>query len=71
MSTTTKDKKISDMSVYEFKTLIRDTIYEIIDPDYGFELRPEVEKGLKNSLKQKANGKGISLEEAKNKLGLQ
>ena len=70
MSTTTKDKKISDMSVYEFKTLIRDTIYEIIDPDYGFELRPEVEEGLKKSLKQKANGEGMSLEEAKNKLGL-
>ena len=70
MSTTTENKKISDMSVYEFKTLIRDTIYEIIDPDYGFELRPEVEEGLKNSLKQKANGKGMSLEEAKNKLGL-
>ena len=71
MSTTTEDKKISDMSVYEFKTLIRDTIYEIIDPDYGLELRTEVEEGLKNSLKQKANGKGMSLEEAKNKLGLQ
>ncbi|OGV96926.1 MAG: hypothetical protein A3I04_01035 [Nitrospinae bacterium RIFCSPLOWO2_02_FULL_39_110] len=70
MSTTTEDKKISDMSVYEFKTLIRDTIYEIIDPDYGLELRTEVEEGLKKSLKQKANGEGMSLEEAKNKLGL-
>ena len=70
MSTITENKKIGNMSVNEFKTIIRDSIYEIIDPDYGFELRPEVEEELKNSLKQKANGKGISLEEAKNKRGL-
>lgn len=70
MSTITEDKKLSDMSAGELKTLIRDTIYELIDPDYGLELRPEVEDGLKKSLKQKANGEGMSLDEVKNKLGL-
>ena len=40
------DKKISDMTASELKKLIKDTVLEVIDPDYGFELRPEVEKEL-------------------------
>ena len=38
-----KRKKVSDMTVKELKTLIKDTVQELIDPDYGLELRPEVE----------------------------
>lgn len=32
------------LTVRALKKLIKDTVLEVIDPDYGFELRPEVEK---------------------------
>lgn len=51
---------ISDMTVKELRKLIRDVVQEVIDPDYGLELRPEVEAELKASLKRKE--KGIPLE---------
>lgn len=41
------------MTVREFRSLIRDSIHEIIDPDYGLELKPEVEAPLIKSLKSK------------------
>ncbi|MCF6155706.1 MAG: hypothetical protein E3K36_10720 [Candidatus Brocadia sp.] len=63
------DKKISDMTVREFKKLIKDTVLEVIDPDYGFELRPEVEKELLKSKKKKE--KGIPLETVVKELGLE
>ncbi len=53
MSTTAKNKRVSDMTVGELKTLIKDIIHEVIDPDYGLELKPEVEKALNKSLKSK------------------
>ncbi|GMR03449.1 MAG: hypothetical protein BMS9Abin21_298 [Thermodesulfovibrionia bacterium] len=53
MPTTAKNKRVSDMTVGELKTIIKDTIHEVIDPDYGLELRPEVEKELTKSLKSK------------------
>ena len=56
----TPNKKISDMTVKELKKLIKDTVLEVIDPDYGLELRPEGEKELRESMKRK--GKGILLE---------
>ena len=56
----TSDRKISDMTVRELKKLIKDTVLEVIDPDYGLELRPEVEKELLESKKKKE--KGIPLE---------
>lgn len=70
MPTVKEDKKITDMTVGELKTLIRDTVLELLDPDYGLELRPEVEEELRESLKQKERGEGIPFEEAKKKLGL-
>ena len=54
------DKKVGDMTVKELKKLIKDTVLEVIDPDYGLELRPEVEKELLESKKKKE--KGIPLE---------
>ncbi|OHC00532.1 MAG: hypothetical protein A3G70_09280 [Planctomycetes bacterium RIFCSPLOWO2_12_FULL_39_13] len=51
-----KEKKVGNMTVRELKKLIKDTVLEVIDPDYGLELRPEVEKELRESLKQKENG---------------
>ena len=64
-----RDKKISDMTAKELKKLIRDTVLEVIDPDYGLELRPEVEAELRESMKQK--GKGIPLETVVKELGLE
>lgn len=56
----TIDKKVGDITVRELKKLIKDTVLEVIDPDYGLELRPEVEEELRASMKGKE--KGISLE---------
>lgn len=53
MSTLTKEKKVGNMTVRELKSLIKDSIYEVVDPDYGLELRPEAEESLKNSIKSK------------------
>ena len=52
----TTDKKVSNMTVKELKKLIKDTVLEVIDPDYGLELRPEVEKELLESMKRKEKG---------------
>ncbi len=65
----TPNKKISDMTVKELKKLIKDTVLEVIDPDYGLELRPEVEKELLESKKKKE--KGIPLETVVKELGLE
>ena len=70
MPTTIEDKKITDLTVCDLKTLIRDVLSELIDPDYGLELRPEVEKELRESIKQKERGEGSPLEEVKKRLGL-
>lgn len=67
MATITKDKKVGDMTVRELKSLIRDSIYEVVDPDYGLELRPEAEASLKKSLKSK---KRTSVEKVAAELGL-
>ena len=67
MATTTKDRKVGDMTVREFKSLIRDSIHEVIDPDYGLELRPEVAASLRKSLKSK---KRTSVEKVAAELGL-
>jgi hypothetical protein len=69
MATKTLGKKISDMTASELKKLIKDTVLEVIDPDYGFELRPEVEKELLESKRKKE--KGIPLETVIKELGLE
>lgn len=56
------------MTVKELKELIKDVVSEVIDPDYGLELRPEVERELRGSLKRKE--KGIPLEKVIKELGL-
>ena len=52
-SRSNRQKKVSDITVGEIKTLIRDVVKESIDPDYGFELRPEIKKELMESLQSK------------------
>ena len=70
MPATIEDKKITELTVNDLKTLIRDVFSELIDPDYGLELRPEVEKELRESMKQKERGEGLPLQEVKKRLGL-
>lgn len=60
-------KKVGDMTVGELKTLIRNVVREAIDPDYGLELRPDVEKELIESSQSKER---IPVEEVAGKLGL-
>jgi len=67
MSSAVKEKKVSDMTVKELKSLIRETLQELVDPDYGLELRPEVEESLKRSIKSK---KRTSVEKVASELGL-
>ena len=70
MPTTIEDKKITELTVSDLKSLIRDVLSDLIDPDYGLELRPEVEKELRESMKQKERGEGLPLQEVKKRLGL-
>ena len=70
MQTAVKTNKVGDMTTIELKNLIKDTLFEVIDPDYGLELRAEVEKELVKSRKQKKSGQGLSLKETKKHLGL-
>mgnify|MGYP001565303355 FL=1 len=70
MRSLTKNIKVINMSADELKTLIKDVIYEVMDPDYGLELRGEVEKSLKESIRQKERGEGLPLKEVKKSLGL-
>lgn len=65
-----EDKKVADITLGELKALIRQVILETIDPDYGLELQDETLEALRQSFEQKNRGEGISLPEAKNKLGL-
>jgi len=67
MSTILKDKKVSDLTAEELKSLIRETIYELIDPDYGLVLRPEIEEALKKSIESKER---IDVEKVAEDLGL-
>ncbi|MEI9478928.1 MAG: hypothetical protein WCO26_20490 [Deltaproteobacteria bacterium] len=70
MATSAANKKVTDLTTEELREIIRETIHEFVDPDYGLELRPEVEKSLRQSVRDKHAGKGMPLSEAKRKLGL-
>jgi hypothetical protein len=67
MSTATGDKKVSDLTAGELKSLIRETIYELIDPDYGLVLKSDVEEALKKSIESKER---IHVEKVADELGL-
>ena len=71
MDTNLKDKKVGDMTIGELQDIIRKTLNEFLDPDYGLELRPEVEKDLEESMRQKERGEGIPLEVVRRQLGLE
>jgi hypothetical protein len=61
--------KVSDLSIDEFKELIgkviEEKIRELVDPDYGLELREDFVHALENSIASKER---ISFEEVKKKI---
>ncbi len=62
-----EEKRITDMTVGDLKALIRDVMFDFMDPDYGLELNPEVEEKLRKSLKSKER---IPVEKVAEELGL-
>lgn len=67
MSTISEEKKLSEITVGELKSIIKETINELIDPDYGLELRPEIEEALRISLESKER---IPVEKVAEEMGL-
>jgi len=67
MSITTDNRKVGDLTVNELRRLIRDTIYEVVDSEFGLELLPEVEESLRESLRSKER---IPVEKVAEELGL-
>ncbi len=60
--------KVKDLSRDELKALIQDAVEKALvellgDPDYGLELRKDVQERLQHSLKQQGEGPRISAEE--------
>jgi CBS domain containing-hemolysin-like protein len=63
-----KTRKVGDISVNELKDIIKETFFEIIDPDHDSEISPEVKKDLSESLQSK---KRIPINKVAEKLGLE
>jgi len=63
--------KVADLSIDEFKGLIgkviEEKIRELIDPDYGLELREDFVHALENSITSKEI---VPFEDVKKRLGL-
>ncbi len=63
----THNKGMAEESKVDLTPIHRDTIIELIDPDYGLELRSEVEEALKMSLE---SNERIPIEKVAKELGL-
>ena len=63
-----KARKVGDISVNELKDIIKETFYEIIDPDHDSEISPEVKKELSDSLRSKER---IPMDKVAKRLGLE
>lgn len=60
--------KVKDLSREELKALVQDAVEEALvellgDPDYGLELRKEVQERLQHSLKRQGEEQRIPAEE--------
>jgi hypothetical protein len=54
----------NNISKGEIRHIIAEVVQEVLaDPDFGLELNPDFAKRLKESVKQKKEGKVISLED--------
>lgn len=67
MPSVKEDRKISEMTVGELKSVIRDTVLELLDPDYGLELREDFISKLESSI---STPERIPFDTVKKKLGL-
>ena len=67
MPSVKEDRKISEMTVGELKSVIRDTVLELLDPDYGLELSEDFILKLESSI---SSAERIPLDTVKKKLGL-
>ena len=61
-------RKVSDMTAGELRVLIHQCVMEIIDPDYGLELREDVKEQLHESV-QKSDA--IPLSQVRKDFGMQ
>lgn len=69
-------ERVVDLTIDEFKVLIRQTVYEVLnefydddDPDAGLEFKPEVAAYLREAMI--ADRRGIPSEEVIRELGLE
>jgi CBS domain containing-hemolysin-like protein len=62
-----KTRKVSDISVNELKDIIKETFYEIIDPDHELQISSEVKRELGESMKSKER---IPVDKVAERLGL-
>ena len=68
--------QVADLSTDELKTLIRETVTQVLaeildDPDKGLVIRPEVEQALLRSRQRRMSGvSGVSIEEVAQQLGI-
>ncbi len=67
MPSVKEDRKISEMTVGELKSVIKDTVMEMMDPDYGLELNEDFISKLSASI---SSTERISFDTVKKKLGL-
>ena len=66
MPSVKEDRKISEMTVGELKSVIRETVMEMLDPDYGLELREDFISKLESSI---SSPERIPFHTVKKKLG--
>ncbi|MHB8628304.1 MAG: hypothetical protein ACYDBJ_16810 [Aggregatilineales bacterium] len=70
-------QRIADLTISDFKTLIRETLYEVLneinwdnfDPDEGLEFKPEVAEYLREGLR--TNRRGTPSADVIRELGLE
>jgi hypothetical protein len=71
------DTKVSELTVSEFKTLVREIVEEtlaemLVDPDEGLELTDEMKSALRHSIKMVNEGAALyDVDEVVHRLGLE
>ncbi|KJR43801.1 hypothetical protein MCHI_000291 [Candidatus Magnetoovum chiemensis] len=70
MAYITDNTKISELTVGDIKEIIRNTIDEELDDDYGLELNPDFVESIKKSIQDKKDGRVYTIEQVKEHLGI-
>ncbi|MCX8027025.1 MAG: hypothetical protein N3A62_04105 [Thermodesulfovibrionales bacterium] len=65
-----ENKKVSDLTVKEFKELLSASIKDLIDDDYGYEMREQVIREIQQASNEIKKGNSITLEEVAEKYGI-